>query len=115
MEELHPPHLVARTLALVSDENILHPDTALGVRLSAIMARHQFDVDPRSAVDELLQVAGARGDVLAREAGLWAGAHHGSEHHRPMVTALEGIPGARQWIELGRKRAGMLHRTIDPQ
>lgn len=94
----------------------MHPDVALGVRLSAIMGRNQFTTDPRPVVDELLQAAGARQDILAREAGIWAGYHYGAEHHRPLVNALAGIPGARPWFEVGRKRAGAgSHRTIDPQ
>ncbi|MBO3663753.1 hypothetical protein [Microbacterium stercoris] len=93
----------------------LRPDVALGVRLSARIARDQFTADPRPVIDELLEMAAGHPEVLAREAGIWAGAHENSEHHRPIASALAGIPGARQWMALGRKRAGMGHRTIDPR
>lgn len=92
----------------------LRPDVALGVKLSAIMGRNQFTADPRPVIDELLEVAGPHADDLAQEAGLWAGYHHDSAASAPLVSALEGIPGARHWFALGRKRAGGTHRTIDP-
>jgi hypothetical protein len=94
----------------------LHPTTVLGIRLSAICTRHQFTKDPRPAIDELIEAAADRGDILAREAGTWAGFHEGDEDRAPLVQALLGIPGAQQWAEAGRatRDAGQ-HRTIDPQ
>lgn len=89
----------------------LPPDTALGVRLAAIIARGQFTVEPRDVVDEMLAVAGGRGEILAQEAGTWAGFHEADTHMQPLVSALLGIPGARQWVELGRKRRGIRHTT----
>lgn len=93
----------------------LPPDTRLGIRLSAICTRNQFTTDPRAAIDELLEAAGGRGDLLAREAGRWAGYYETDEHRRPLVRALLGIPGARAWAEEGRARRNAdAHKTIDP-
>lgn len=39
------------------------------------MTRHQFTADPGPVIEELQAMADGRGDVLAREAGTWAGYH----------------------------------------
>jgi hypothetical protein len=57
----------------------IDPDTHLGVRLSAIMARHAYTRHPDAVVDELCRVAGERLDILAEEVGVWIGFHE-SEH-----------------------------------
>ena len=51
----------------------LDPDTMLGVTISATISRHRYDKDPTDLITELLQLAGDRGDILAQEAGRWAG------------------------------------------
>lgn len=45
----------------------------LGIRLSTICSRNRYETDTAPVIAELLEVAGGRGDVLAFEAGRWAG------------------------------------------
>ena len=84
----------------------LRPDTALDVRLSAIIARHQYDTAPAPALDALRAAAGDRTDILAKTAGMWAGFHEVDQHMRVLAAALREIPGAAAWVELGRERRG---------
>lgn len=84
----------------------LDPDTTLGVRLSAICSRSRYTDDPGPVIAELLDVAGDRGDILAREAGTWAG-FYDSEYTQTLVGALLEIPGAAEWVETGVSRRGM--------
>lgn len=81
----------------------LDPDTALDVRLSAICGRNQYTKDPAPVIEELHQVAGHRLDILARVAGRWAGFYE-SPYTAPLCTALLEIPGALDWVALGRSR-----------
>lgn len=81
----------------------LDPDTALDVRLSAICGRNQYTKDPAPVIDELHQAAGDRLDILARVAGRWAG-FYDSPHTAPLCSALLLIPGALEWVALGRAR-----------
>lgn len=75
----------------------LDPTTHLSIRLSAICGRNRYTHDPAPVIAELFAAAGARTDLLAREAGLWAG-HFDDEHTATLVAAiLDGIPGAREW------------------
>lgn len=77
----------------------LDPETHLSIRLSAICGRNRYTRDPAPVIAELSATAGARTDLLAREAGKWAG-HYADEHTATLVTAiLDGIPGARGWAE----------------
>lgn len=82
----------------------LTEDQRLGVALSALIARHKYARDASATVEELLSVAGARADLLAEEAGLWVGFYETDPDVQPMVAALREIPGAEQWVELGRLR-----------
>ncbi|WP_139168120.1 hypothetical protein [Microbacterium enclense] len=82
----------------------LHPDVALGIQLSAICSRNRYTQDPGPVIAELLEAAGDRGDVLAYEAGRWAG-YYDDEHTAVLVAAImEGIPGAAEWAPVGRAR-----------
>ena len=82
----------------------LHPDTLLGIRLSTICSRNRYETDTASVIAELLEVAGDRGDVLAMEAGKWAG-YYDDEHTSALVAAIIAeIPGAAEWAHVGRER-----------
>lgn len=65
----------------------LHPDVALGIHLLAICSRNQYTHDPGPVIAELLEVAGARGDVLEMEVGKWAG-YYDDEHTAVLVAAI---------------------------
>lgn len=92
----------------------LDADTRLDVRLSAVLARNQFVRDPAPVIDELRAAAGERVDVLARTAGMWAGYHEVDQDMRPLVTALREIPGAADWVALGRQRRGAGPHSTPP-
>ena len=81
----------------------LAPDAALGVKLSAICSRNRYTTDPGPVLDELRATAGRRTDILAQEAGIWSG-FYDSEHTHTLAVALLEIPGAGDWVALGRKR-----------
>jgi hypothetical protein len=82
----------------------LHPDTLLGIRLAAICSRNQYTHDPGPVIAELLEVAGARGDILGMEVGKWAG-YYDDEHTAVLVAAIMAdIPGAAVWAAEGRAR-----------
>lgn len=82
----------------------LDPDTALDVRLSATISRHQYATDPGPALEELHTAAGERADILARVAGMWAGYHEENRYVQVMIAALREVPGADVWVEVGRRR-----------
>lgn len=90
----------------------LHPDVLLGVQLSAICSRHRYDHDTAPAITELLAAAGDRADILAMEAGRWAG-YYDDEHSAALVAAIVAeIPGAAMWTADGaRRRAAPAHGT----
>ena len=83
----------------------MHPDTRLEITLSATISRHQWDTDPTRLRDELHTIAGERADLLAKTAGIWAGAHHEHTQHQPVRDMLLTIPGASDWAPLGQQRA----------
>lgn len=90
----------------------LHPDVLLGVQLSAICSRHRYDHDTAPVIAELLAAAGDRADILAMEAGRWAG-YYDDEHSAALVAAIvTEIPGAAAWTADGaRRRAAPAHGT----
>lgn len=90
----------------------LHPDVLLDVQLSAICSRHRYDRDPAPAIEELLAAAGDRAEILAMEAGRWAG-YYDDEHTTVLATAiLAEIPDAGRWAVVGREqRARPAHGT----
>lgn len=45
----------------------------LGIALGAICSRNRYTTDPAPMIAELLKTAGPRTDILAMEAGRWAG------------------------------------------
>lgn len=82
----------------------LHPNVLLGIHLSAICSRHRYDRDTAPVIAQLLEMAGERADVLAMEAGRWAG-YYGDEHTAALVAAIVAeIPGAADWTAEGAKR-----------
>lgn len=82
----------------------LHPDVMLGIRLSTICSRHRYETDTAPVIAELLEVAGDRGDVLAMEAGKWAG-YYDDEHSASLVAAIvSNIAGAAEWSREVRAR-----------
>lgn len=90
----------------------LDPDVALGIRLSTICSRNRYTTDPGPVIAELLEVAGDRGDVLAFEAGRWAG-YYDDEHTAVLVAAIVAdVPGGAAWTGEGRaRRAAPPHGT----
>ncbi|WP_156759576.1 hypothetical protein [Microbacterium karelineae] len=88
----------------------LTDDTRLDIALSATISREQYTTMPEVLVHELQRLAGGRGDILAKVAGTWAGFHENDPLVRPLVDALWEIPGATNWIEVGRESAGGQHR-----
>lgn len=90
----------------------LHPDVLLGVQLSAICSRHRYDQNTAPVITELLAAAGARKDILAMEAGRWAG-YYDDEHSAALSAAITAeIPGAKEWTADGaRRRAAPAHGT----
>lgn len=92
----------------------LHPDVQLGVHLSAICSRNEYTTNPEPVIDELLATAGDRADILAQEAGTWAGFQEGDVSCRPLVQALRQLPGVGPWIKIGReRRSAPPHGTRD--
>lgn len=95
----------------------MHPDTALDIRLSAIITRGKFTTDPAPVIAELRATAGTRVDVLRGTVGTWIGYFGGDEHLRILVDALLAEFGAdtlQPAIELGRSRRGVGHTTPPP-
>lgn len=84
----------------------LTPDTLLGISIGAAIARHQYDHDPTVLMAEVTRLADGRGDILAQEAGRWAGYHEPDQESAAVVTALKQVPGADVWVQLGRDRRG---------
>jgi hypothetical protein len=84
----------------------LEPDTRLDVELSAICARNQYTRDPGPVVAELTIAARGRDGILAQTAGIWAG-YFDSPETRTLATALRALPGAEQWVTVGRRRQGV--------
>lgn len=82
----------------------LHPDIMLGIRLSTICSRNQYETDTAPVISQLLEAAGDRVDVLAMEAGKWAG-YYDTDHTAALVAAIiADIPGAAEWVDAGRQR-----------
>lgn len=90
----------------------LHPDVMLGIRLSTICSRNRYERDTAPVIAELLEVAGDRGDVLAYEAGRWAG-YYDDEHTAALVAAIIAeVPGAAESANVGRaRRSAPAHGT----
>lgn len=84
----------------------------LGIRLSTICSRNRYERDTAPVIAELLEVAGDRGDVLAYEAGRWAG-YYDEGHTAALVAAIIAeVPGAADWTHVGRaRRAAPAHGT----
>lgn len=90
----------------------MHPDTLLSIQLSAIIARNEYTTHPGPVITELTQTAGVRRDLLAQEAGTWAGFHDTDPDKTMMVTALLTIHGADAWVHVGRaRRAAGSHKN----
>lgn len=82
----------------------LHPDVMLGIHLSAICSRNRYTRNAAPVISELLEVAGGRGDILAKETGRWAG-YYNDEHTAVLVAAIvHNIPGAAEWMADGVQR-----------
>lgn len=81
----------------------LRPDVQLAVHLSSICSRNRYTDDPGPVIAELLEAAGDRADILAEEAGTWSG-YYEDDYTRTLALALREIPGAAEWVALGRER-----------
>lgn len=90
----------------------LHPDVQLGIALGAICGRNRYTSDPAPVIAELLARAGVRTDILAMEAGKWAGYYDDGETAVLVNAILAEVPGAAQWAQAGRtQRARPAHGT----
>lgn len=90
----------------------LDPLTMLAITLSATISRHKYTDDPAPVIAEQQQLAGEHTDILAKEAGRWAGFHETDPHCTVLVAALKEIPGASEHVQLGRDRfRAPTHRT----
>lgn len=81
----------------------LSADTLLSIKLSAICSRNRYTKDPAPVIAELIAAADDRQDVLAQESGSWSGFYE-DENTRTLAVALLEIPGAADWVALGRER-----------
>ncbi|MCC2033051.1 hypothetical protein [Microbacterium allomyrinae] len=89
-------------------------DVLLGIQLATTCSRNQYTGDPGPVIDELRRIAGDRVDILAQEAGSWAG-YYDSEYTRPLAAALSQIDGAEPWVAEGRRRREIpTHGTPPP-
>lgn len=82
----------------------LSADRMLGVKLSAIMSRNRYTIDPGSVVDELRATAGDRTDILAMEVGTWVGFYETEKYSAVLIEALRTLPDLEPWIAVGRQR-----------
>lgn len=67
------------------------------------MSRASGTRDPAPVLEELYRLAGDRLDILAMEAGTWAGFYDAPATH-VLAEALRTIPGTAEWVEVGRRR-----------
>lgn len=81
----------------------LGPDTLLSIKLFTICSRNRYTKDPGPVIAELIATAGDRTDILAQEAGRWSG-FYDDEYTHTLALALLKIPGAGEWVALGRER-----------
>ncbi|MDQ0645540.1 hypothetical protein [Microbacterium murale] len=66
---------------------------------------------PGPVLEDLQRVAGGRADIVAMEAGSWAGVYE-DENTLTLARALLEIPGAPDWVKLGQeRRAAGRHST----
>ncbi|WP_119698233.1 hypothetical protein [Microbacterium halotolerans] len=89
----------------------LDPGSQLSVRLSATIICNAHTDDPAALIVELEQIAGGRADLLAREAGLWAGVYEDDQDRQTLAEALAALPGADRWVPVGQDRSGVRHGT----
>lgn len=83
----------------------------LDIELSSTCSRNRYVTDAAPVIDALRHAAGDRTDILAEVAGTWAG-YYADDYTRVLAEALIEIPGAQEWVALGRKRRGAPpHRT----
>ncbi len=89
----------------------LDPDTLLGIELATICSRNRYTDDPAPVIAELIATAGDRQDILAQEVGRWSG-FYDDEYTHALAQAVLEIPGASEWVQLGReRRAAGTHGT----
>lgn len=90
----------------------LDATTMLDIRLSATISRGQYTRTPDEIITDLRQIAGHRTDVFAHVAGTWAGFHENTPHLADLVAALRDLPGADEWVPLGRARGTKRYRGV---
>ncbi|WDH80218.1 hypothetical protein PTQ19_07240 [Microbacterium esteraromaticum] len=82
----------------------LDPLTTLSVELSAAMSRNRYTTDPGPVIAELQRIAGEHPELLAEEAGLWAGFNEADPDSAALVDALKAI-STLEAVALGRERS----------
>lgn len=99
---------------MVAHTGSMDSDTALSIRLGAIMGRDRYTRDPGPIIEELRTAAGVRVDILNREVGSWVG-YYDHPATKPLVVALlAAFPGALPWLRAGQqRRAAGAHGTFE--
>jgi len=107
----------------VSDRPVPHPDQLIVARLTGAAQRHApwrepTEAETATAVEELREIAGDRGDLLAEVAGLLIGFYRGTMEELKAQAAAQYciVAGADadlipRWIEVGRCRAAGAGQT----
>jgi len=122
----HPADRNEPEPARSSDYSASELDELTVARLAGAARRHApgrapTDAETAAAVEELAEIAGGRGDLLAEAAGLLMGYYrHTAEEARAGAAAYYCVAGGAdldlipRWIEVGRHRAAAASRTAGP-
>lgn len=92
-------------------DTALDPDTALEIRISTTINKHQYATDTDTAMAAIWKASEGRTDLLAKIAGIRIGYATPHPAEQPLLDALREIPGVAEWIPIGRSRGGHLHST----
>ncbi|MBW9208014.1 hypothetical protein KV097_18905 [Mumia sp. zg.B17] len=93
----------------------LSPETALSVKLDALLGRHAFTTDPAPVVQALQELAGARSDLAEQAAGRWVGWHESDPApYQPLVSALRPLADSATTAAARRTRRNPHGRDVAP-
>lgn len=92
----------------------MRSELLLDIHLSALCHRHQYTSDPDSAINELREAAGRRGDILAATAGHWIGYYDHPSRNALISAMRREFPECERWIDAGHaQRATLAHSAGD--
>jgi hypothetical protein len=86
----------------------------LRITLASCCKRHALDTDPAAALAELREIAGDRTDLLAEEAGRWAGLNEGNAEMAVLVDAIKALPGTERGVQAGRQALAWRPHSAPP-